>query len=238
MCIRDRNSIIIDDDLMSRRIIEEFVNRTDQLNLLSSYENAVDAINAFNTEEDIDLIFLDIEMPEMSGIDFLETLTNPPQIIIISSKDKYALDAFNYDVTDYLLKPISYSRFFKAVNKANVRFKNKVDTKEDEIFIKKNSALVRLKYEDILWVEALENYVIFNTFSEKYTIHFTMKAIETKLPSNRFTRVHRSYIVNTSSIKVIEDNSVVIKTHEGAKSIPIGKSYKDKLMGDINLIIK
>jgi len=232
------NCIIIDDDLMSRRIIEEFVNRTDQLNLLSSYENAVDAINAFNTEEDIDLIFLDIEMPEMSGIDFLETLTNPPQIIIISSKDKYALDAFNYDVTDYLLKPISYSRFFKAVNKANVRFKNKVDTKEDEIFIKKNSALVRLKYEDILWVEALENYVIFNTFSEKYTIHFTMKAIETKLPSNRFTRVHRSYIVNTSSIKVIEDNSVVIKTHEGVKSIPIGKSYKDKLMGDINLIIK
>jgi two-component SAPR family response regulator len=97
---------------MSRRIIEEFVTRTDQLNLLSSYENAVDAINAFSSEEDIDLIFLDIEMPEMSGIDFLETLTNPPQIIIISSKEKYALDAFNYDVTDYLLKPITYSRFF------------------------------------------------------------------------------------------------------------------------------
>jgi DNA-binding LytR/AlgR family response regulator len=232
------NCIIIDDDLMSRRIIEEFVNRTDQLNLLSSYENAVDAINAFNTEEDIDLIFLDIEMPEMSGIDFLETLTNPPQIIIISSKDKYALDAFNYDVTDYLLKPISYSRFFKAVNKANVRFKNKVDPRDDEIFIKKNSALVRLKYQDILWVEALENYVIFNTFNEKYTIHFTMKAIEQKLPSNRFTRVHRSYIVNTSSINVIEDNAVIIKTHDGSKSIPIGKSYKDKLMGDINLIIK
>ncbi len=232
------NCIIIDDDLMSRRIIEEFVNRTDQLHHLSSYENAVDAINAFGSEEDIDLIFLDIEMPEMSGIDFMETLVNPPQIIIISSKDKYALEAFNYDVTDYLLKPISYSRFFKAVNKANVRFKNKVDTKENEIFIKKNSALVRLKYEEILWVEALENYVIFNTFGEKYTIHFTMKAIEQKLPSNRFTRVHRSYIVNTSSINVIEDNSVIIKTHDGSKSIPIGKSYKDKLMGDINLIVK
>jgi DNA-binding LytR/AlgR family response regulator len=223
---------------MSRRIIEEFVNRTDQLNLLNSYENAVDAINAFGSEEDIDLIFLDIEMPEMSGIDFMETLANPPQIIIISSKDKYALEAFNYDVTDYLLKPISYSRFFKAVNKANVRFKNKVDSKENEIFIKKNSALVRLKYEDILWVEALENYVIFNTYGEKYTIHFTMKAIEQKLPSNRFTRVHRSYIVNTSSINVIEDNAVIIKTHDGSKSIPIGKSYKDKLMGDINLIVK
>ncbi len=223
---------------MSRRIIEEFVNRTDQLNLLNSYENAVDAINAFNSEEDIDLIFLDIEMPEMSGIDFLETLTNPPQIIIISSKDKYALEAFNYDVTDYLLKPISYSRFFKAVNKANLRFKNKVENKDDEIFIKKNSALVRLKYDDILWVEALENYVIFVTFAEKYTIHFTMKAIEQKLPSNKFTRVHRSYIVNTKGINMIEDNSVIIKTHDGKKTIPIGKSYKDKLLGDINLIIK
>jgi len=232
------NCIIIDDDLMSRRIIEEFVNRTDQLNLLNSYENAVDAINAFNSEEDIDLIFLDIEMPEMSGIDFLETLTNPPQIIIISSKDKYALEAFNYDVTDYLLKPISYSRFFKAVNKANLRFKNKVENKDDEIFIKKNSALVRLKYDDILWVEALENYVIFVTFAEKYTIHFTMKAIEQKLPSNKFTRVHRSYIVNTKGINMIEDNSVIIKTHDGKKTIPIGKSYKDKLLGDINLIIK
>ena len=223
---------------MSRKIIEEFVARTDQLNLVNSYENAVDAINAFSNEEDIDLIFLDIEMPEMSGIDFLKTLQNPPQIIIISSKDKYALDAFNYDVIDYLLKPITYSRFFKAINKANVRFKNKVDSKENEIFIKKNSALVRLKYDEILWIEALENYVIFNTFSDRYTIHFTMKAIEQKLPAHQFTRVHRSFIVNTSSINVIEDNSVIIKTKDGAKSIPIGKSYKDKLMGDINLIAK
>ncbi|MBN2762668.1 MAG: response regulator transcription factor, partial [Bacteroidales bacterium] len=185
-----------------------------------------------------DLIFLDIEMPEMSGIDFLESLTNPPQIIIISSKEKYALEAFNYDVIDYLLKPIVYSRFFKAINKANVRFKNKVDSKDDEIFIKKNSALVRLKYDDILYVEALENYVIFSTFNERYTIHFTMKAIEQKLPANKFSRVHRSFIVNTSRINVIEDNSVIIKTHDGNKSIPIGKSYKDKLLRDINLIAK
>lgn len=232
------NCIIIDDDLMSRRVLEEFVGRTEQLILLNSYENAVDAINAFNTGEDVDLIFLDIEMPEMSGIDFLETLQNPPQIIIVSSKEKYALDAFNYDVTDYLLKPVTYSRFFKAINKANVRFKNKVDSKEDEIFIKKNSALVRLKYEEILWVEALENYVIFTTYTDKYTIHFTMKAIEQKLPSTMFTRVHRSFIVNTRSINLIEDNSIIINTKEGSKTIPIGKSYKDKLMGDINLMIK
>ncbi len=234
------NCIIIDDDKLSRRIVEEFVNKTDELQLLAAYENAVDAINALKQGDPIELIFLDIEMPEMSGIDFLNTLKNPPQIVIISSKEKYALDAFEYDVTDYLLKPISYSRFYKAVDKALNRYnKNKLDSVgKDEIFIKKNSTLVRLKYEDILWVEALENYVIFNTFTDKYTIHFTMKAIEQKLPQNKFTRVHRSYIVNTSSINVIEDNAIIIKTHDGNKMIPIGKSYKDKLMGDINLMIK
>ena len=232
------NCIIIDDDLMSRKIIEEFIARTDQLNLVASYDNAMDAINSFNADSDIDMIFLDIEMPEMSGIDFLESLQNPPQIIIISSKEKYALEAFNYDVTDYLLKPIVYSRFFKAINKANVRFKNKIDSKEDEIFIKKNSALVRLKYDDILWVEALENYVIFSTFNEKFTIHFTMKAIEQKLPTNKFSRVHRSFIVNISKISMIEDNVIIVKTHDGNKSIPVGKSYKDKLLRDINLIAK
>jgi DNA-binding LytR/AlgR family response regulator len=223
---------------MSRKIIEEFIARTDQLNLVASYDNAMDAINSFNADSDIDVIFLDIEMPEMSGIDFLESLQNPPQIIIVSGKEKYALEAYNYDVTDYLLKPVVYSRFFKAINKANVRFKNKVDSREDEIFIKKNSALVRLKYDDILWVEALENYVIFSTFNEKFTIHFTMKAIEQKLPTNKFSRVHRSFIVNTSRITMIEDNVIIIKTHDGNKSIPVGKSYKDKLLRDINLIAK
>ncbi len=234
------NCIIIDDDKLSRRILEEFIKKTEGLVLRYSFSDAVEAINVMKKDDDIELIFLDIEMPEMSGIDFLNSLKNPPQIIIFSSKGKYAIDAFEYDVTDYLLKPVTYSRFYKAVDKAASRYdRNKMNILgKDEIFIKKNSTLVRLKYEDILWVEALENYVIFNTFKEKYTIHFTMKAIEQKLPTAKFTRVHRSYIVNTSSIDVIEDNSVIIKTEEGSKSIPIGKSYKDKLMKDINLIIK
>ena len=233
------NCIIIDDDKLSCRVIEEFISKTDTLTLLNTFNNPVDAINAFRTEIEIDLVFLDIEMPEMSGIDFLDSLTIAPQIIIISSKEKYALNAFEYDVTDYLLKPVQYGRFYKAVTKALARYnKGKFDTKGDEIFIKYNSSLVRLKYNDILWVEALENYVIVNTFNDKYTIHFTMKAIEQKLPTSKFTRVHRSFIVNTSSINIIEDNAIVIKTHDGAKSIPIGKSYKDKLMDDINLIIK
>lgn len=234
------NCIIIDDDKLSRKIIEEFIKKTEGLKLLESFADPVDAINFLKREHDTHLIFLDIEMPEMSGIDFMNLMKDPMQIIIVSSKDKYALNAFEYDVTDYLLKPVNYSRFLKAIDKVLSRFeKNKMNfIGKNEIFIKKNSYLVKLNYDDILWIEALENYVVFNTFKEKYTIHFTMKAAEQKLPVNRFVRVHRSYIINTSSIYVIEDNNIIIKTEEGNKIIPIGKSYKENLMKDINIILK
>ncbi len=235
------NCIIIEDDKLSLRIIEEFVNKTAELNLVETYNNAVDAINSLNRDSNIQLIFLDVELPDMSGMEFLDSLKISPQVVIISSKDKYAVDAFNHEVTDYLVKPINYARFYKAIERARKRHqvRNGLDKiGKDEIFIKKNSTLVRLRYDDILWVEALENYVIFNTFDDKYTIHFTMKAIEQKLPADKFTRVHRSYIVNTGSIEVIEDNSVLIRIQDGTKTIPIGKSYKDKLMGDINLMVK
>ncbi len=231
--------IVIDDDALSRRVIEEFITRTDFLNFANSFQNAIEAINPLDkTPDDIDLIFLDIEMPEMDGIDFLNTLKNLPQVIIVSSKEKYALEAFDYDVTDYLLKPVTYGRFYKAVLKAKNIHEARNKKESDEIFIKKNSALVQLKYDDILWVEALENYVIVNSYNEKFTIHFTMKSIESQLPDSQFKRVHRSYIVNVRKINRIEDNSVFIKSNEGVKAIPIGKAYKDKFMGDINLMGK
>jgi len=235
------NCIIIDDDKLSRRVIEEFINKTESLSLCGSFSTALEAINFLKQQENMELIFLDIEMPEMSGIDFMDALKNLPQIIIISSKGKYAIDAFEYDVTDYLLKPVTYARFYKAVDKAMSRIqRNNLSTTSDkeEIFIKKNSSLVRLKYDEILWIEALENYVIFTTFNDKFTIHSTMKAVELKLPVSKFVRVHRSFIVNTGSIIEIDDNVIIIKTIEGNKSIPIGKSYRDKLMNDLNLIIK
>jgi len=235
------NCIIIEDDKLSLRIIEEFVTKTADLNLLETFNNAVDAINLLGEDNNVQLIFLDIELPDMTGMEFLESLKISPQVIIISSKDKYAVDAFDHEVTDYLVKPVNYARFYKAIERARKRFqmRNGLDKiGKDEIFIKKNSTLVRLRYDNILWVEALENYVIFNTFDDKYTIHFTMKAIEQKLPPDKFTRVHRSYIVNTGCIEVIEDNSVLIRVQDGTKNIPIGKSYKDKLMGDLNLMVK
>lgn len=234
------NCMIIDDDTLSRRIIEEFISKTDGMELVLSSGDPVEGINLLKKNDHIDLIFLDIEMPEMTGIELLNSMKVMPQVIIVSSKGKYAVDSYEYDVTDYLLKPVDYGRFYRAVGKAIKRHEQLTSEQlgKEEIFIKKNATLVKLKYDDILWVEALENYVIFNTFTDKYTIHFTMKAIEQRLPGNKFTRVHRSYIVNTSCINIIEDNSVIINTEDGAKSIPIGKSYKDKLMRDINLIIK
>lgn len=242
------NCIIVDDDKMSRKVLEEFVKRTDSLNLINIYNNAVEAINALkNCQEPIHLIFLDVEMPDMTGIEFLNSLKEvTSQIIIVSAKEKYAITAFEYDVTDYLLKPISYARFYKAVDKVYKRIDDIISIKRpyaqsedsDEIFIKKNSALVRLKYDDILYIEALENYVIVNTYTEKFTIHFTMKSIEDKLPIKKFKRVHRSFIVNINRIKGIEDNAIIIKLEDGTKLIPVGKSYKEKLLSEINVIVK
>lgn len=236
------NCIVVDDDNFSVRIIEEFVNQTEGLALLGTFTNAIEAVNWLNNseKEPVHLIFLDIEMPEMSGIEFLRALNVIPQVIIYSSQEKYALESYEYDVTDYLLKPVTYARFIKAVNRARERFERKENPvkQSTEIFIKNNSSLVRVKYDDILWIEALENYVVVNTFKEKYTIHFTMKSISDKMPSERFMRIHRSYIVNFSKISAIEDNSVIIRTESGNRVIPIGKSYKDKLLNDINLITK
>jgi len=235
------NCIIIDDDPLSRKIIEGFIDKTDSLNLVGSYESPITAFQAFDGEDNIDLIFLDVEMPEMSGLEFINTLDSPPMVIIVSGKEKYALEAFEYDVVDYLLKPLALPRFYKSISKAQKRHldRESISRYPDEIFIKKkNSTLVRLRYDDILWVEALENYVTVNTFKEKFTIHFTMKSIENKLPLSKFKRIHRSFIVNINRIEYIEDSNVVIKTESGTKILPIGKSYRDNLMDDLNLISK
>ena len=230
------NCIIIDDDSFIRKIIEEFIKKTESLSLLCSLPSAVEAINLLGTNGgDVDLIFLDIEMPEMTGIDFLNSLSSLPQIIIISSKEKYAVNAFEYDVTDYLLKPVTYSRFCKAVNKALERQKKiNIHSAETEIFIKHNYTLVKLKYSDILWIEAMENYVVINTFDEKYTMHFTMRAIEEKLPTKQFLRVHRSFIINIAGIQSIEEKTIhIITKGMTINKIPIGRSYKDRLLKEL-----
>jgi DNA-binding LytR/AlgR family response regulator len=198
----------------------------------------VEAMDVLHSNKQIDLIFLDIELPEMSGIDFLNSESNLPQIIIISAKEKYAVNAFDYDITDYLLKPFSFVRFTKAVQKVQDKIdQQKMNELNDEIFIKHNSSIVKLKYSDILWIEALENYIVVNTLNDRYTFHSTMKAIEEKLPDDKFIRTHRSFIVNINYIDCIEDNTtIVIKANDTVTNIAIGKNYRDHLLNSLNLL--
>ncbi|MGC8803860.1 MAG: LytR/AlgR family response regulator transcription factor [Bacteroidales bacterium] len=226
------NCIIIDDDKLSRKILEGYIQKTTGINLVGSFSNAPDAIRFLKHKSDVEVIFLDIEMPEMSGIEFLKSVVDLPQVIMTSSKGKYALDAFDFDVADFLLKPFTYNRFIRAIEKVmnNIqRHSLNLANKKNEIFIKKNSTLVKLRYDEILYIEALENYVVFNTYNEKYTVHSTMKSLVTKLPE-MFIRVHRSYIINLNAINEIDDNIILIRTNDGDITIPIGKAYRDNLL--------
>lgn len=235
------NCLIIDDDPITCRILTEFVGKTEGLILTNTYHDPVAAINN-ETFNDVDLIFLDVEMPQMSGIEFLKSISNAPQVIIVSSKDKYAIDSYDADVTDYLLKPLSYARFYKAIKKVydhepqhNAQRK-KIEL-NDSFFIKKGNSYHRLAYNEIVCVEALENYVSVTLFDDtKHTIHKSLKLLETKFPSY-FRRVHRSYMVNMNMVTVIEDNWIKLRMKKKYASVPIGKSYTESMLEDITALI-
>lgn len=239
---KNMNCIIVDDDLLSCKVIEGYVSKSASLNLTGIYNNSVSARNALIRHPEVDLIFLDLQMPEMDGFDFISSLQNPPNIIIVTSDENQALKAYDLNVADYLLKPVTYARFCRAVDKIRRYYYRRGDARdnggENEIFIKKGSSLEKLKFKEILFIEALENYVTLATASEKFTIHFTMKAIENQLPPDLFIRVHRSYIVNKAVIQTIRENSLDINMGGTIKSVPIGKSFRDLLLGDINVMAK
>jgi DNA-binding LytR/AlgR family response regulator len=176
----------------------------------------------------------------MDGFDLIGSLDHPPNIIIVSGGGEFALKAFDFNVVDFLLKPISYARFCKAIDKVLRYFAPKEGSKsgDEEIFIKKGSSLVKLKLREIVFVEALENYVTLNTNTDKFTIHFTMKAIESQLPSGVFIRVHRSFIINKSMIQAIKESSLDIMVGHSVKNIPVGKSFRDSLLNDINVMAR
>lgn len=224
----------------SCKLLEEFVGKSSSLNLVGTFSDSVSMRNQLSKRHDIDLIFLDIETPDMDISNFINSFDHQANIIIVSPDDKDALKAFEFNIVDYLLKPVTFSRFCKAVDKAIRYFANKEVSNSDanEIFIKKGSALVKLKIKDIIYIEALENYITLNTKNEKFTIHFTMKAIEYQLPSGTFIRVHRSFIVNISLIKTIKENSLDLIIGNELRDIPIGQSYRDTLLNRINIITR
>jgi len=227
--------LIVDDDELSRSVIEDLVREIDTIELIKSCSDAVEAFKIIK-EEHIDLVFLDIEMPKMDGLEMMRSLSPLPQVILVTAHEKYALESYEYDVTDFLQKPISLARFMKAVDKAINRFEEKranITAQDKTIFIKADSRLVQINTEDILFVEALGNYMrVFVADGSKYTILSTMKDISSKLSSNEFVRVHRSFIVRMDRIQSIEDNYIVIDK----KQISIGKAYKDDLTQKLNLL--
>jgi len=234
------NCIIVDDDKLSCKLLQGFVEKFKTLNLVGTYSDSIAARNILTERNDIDLIILDIEMPEMNGFDFIGSLSLPPNIIIVTSAEEYALKAFDFNVVDYLLKPVSYGRFCKAIDKT-IRYytrKELSNSGDEEIFIKKGSSLVKLKLNDIIYIEALENYVTLTTRDDKFTIHFTMKAIENQVPAGIFIRVHRSFIINKSNIQAIKENSLDLVVGDTIKSIPVGKSFRDDLLNDINVMAR
>lgn len=229
--------IIVDDDDMSITIIESLINKTDFLNLKGKFSSPIDAASFLN-KETVDLLYLDVEMPEMTGLELLSTLTIKPQIILTTSNSKYALDAFEYDVTDYLLKPIdSYARFLKASNKAKENYHKSVATLSEQnaegkvgvdksLFVKVDSVLVKIDFDELLWVEAYGDYVKIYTDKKMHLVYTTLRAVEDKLPNNEFMRVHRSYIIRLDKIENIDQGSLLIKD----KIVPVSNTYKTKLM--------
>ncbi|WP_406658465.1 LytR/AlgR family response regulator transcription factor [Marinoscillum sp.] len=228
--------MIVDDDEMSRLLVSRFIEQTDFLNLTHVLDNTIEASNILVGEKnnDVDLVFLDVEMPEMTGLELSKSLKNTYPIIFITSKKEYAIEAFEDNVLDYLVKPIEYTRFLKSVIKAREEREKelKFAEMEDHIFVKSDSKLVRIPFENLFFVEALADYVIFNTLKGKFIVHHTMKGIEKRLPMSMFSRVHRSYIINRSKISNIEDFNISISD----KVIPIGASYKDEFLSRVNML--
>jgi len=226
--------LIVDDDLMARTAMENLCKRVENLEIVASFDSAESAL-AFLNNDRVDLVFLDIEMPGLSGIEFMDRLTSFPHIIITSSRTEYAYEAFEYQVIDYLKKPISFLRFQRALEKVMDAERRIQKYKEDakDIYIREEGKLVRVSLDDILFFENLGDYVTIRTANGKrHVIHGTMKGIDSKMIDPRFVKVHRSYIINLDKIKDIEENTLVI----AETVIPISRSHKQGLLNRLNFL--
>jgi two-component system response regulator LytT len=232
------NCIIIDDEETARVIISQMVLNFTDLKLEQQFSSAISAIKYLN-QNAIDLIFLDIHMPDFTGFDFIQTLKDPPKIILITSDKNFAIEAFEYEcIVDYLVKPIYEERFLKAIQKAKsiVTVSKKIPSPLQDtnkwIYVNIDRRLIKIEITSILVVEAKGDYIYIKTDTKNYTVHSTLKKIEDKLPYDIFLKVHRSFIINTTKIIDIEDNSILI----GKDVIPVSRTKKAELMQRLNLL--
>lgn len=229
------NCVIIDDEPLAREGIASYVREVDFLHLTATCENPVELIKLLDQHE-IHLIFLDIQMPKMNGIDFLKIVKNPPIVIITTAFPTYALEGFQLNVLDYLLKPVTFERFFKSVNKAKDYYQlitkpliagaEKGEQQPDYFFIKSGSKYEKIQFADILYVEGMQNYVTIYTSKGKYLTLLNLKDLEQNLNGKSFIRVHKSYIVSIDKIAAIEGNEIFIESHR----IPISRNYREQVI--------
>ncbi|MCD6068774.1 MAG: transcriptional regulator [Bacteroidetes bacterium] len=229
------NCIIVDDDKMARMALKALVSDISFLTLKHECDTAISAFNTLQREQ-IDLVFLDIEMPEMSGLELLKNLERRPIVVFCTAKEEYAVEAFELNVADYIVKPYTKARFLAAVSRAKEIFDSKqqqVETLEKEyIFIRTNSVLTKIIISEISYIQALGDYINIFTDDKRHTVHMTLKAIEDKLLSEKFYRLHRSYLINLDKIDSVEKETAYINKHP----IPIGEQNKQELLKRLNLI--
>ncbi|MFC2109136.1 LytR/AlgR family response regulator transcription factor [Bacteroidota bacterium] len=218
--------LIIDDEPLAIKVIENHLKEFDNIELVGTFNTAIAALSTIK-EKDIDVLFLDINMPKMSGLDFLRSLTLKPHVVITTAYREYAVDSFDLDVLDYLVKPIPFSRFLKAINKVTNRInleKEKLPetsiSEEPHIFLKVDKKLIKIKLNDILYIESLKDYIKVFTRIGDYLVHKSMTSISDELPEN-FLRIHRSFNIAINKITAVEGNSVEIAN----RRIPIGRNY-------------
>jgi len=228
------NCLIVDDEPLARKVLAEYIADTDFLELKAKAENPVKA-NAILNGSQVDLMFLDINMPKLSGIEFLRTAGILPPTIITTAYAEYAIDGFELDVLDYLVKPFSFERFLKAANKGRQyhMLKNPATTaaggNDDFLFVKCNGKIEKVLYADLLYVEAMSNYVILHTKDKKLIVYLTLKGIIEQLPASVFMKVHKSYVINLGCVKSIDGNEINL----GTVSVPVSQALHEAVLKEI-----
>ncbi|MCF6239835.1 MAG: LytTR family DNA-binding domain-containing protein [Bacteroidales bacterium] len=224
------NCLIVDDEQLARQLLESYVLKIPHMELIKSCKSAVEAIE-FLQKGNVDLMFLDIQMPDLSGIEFLQTLKNKPLVIFTTAYKEFALDGYELDVIDYMLKPISFERFLQGSNKALEQIKlikaakNKETPSKDFVSLKSNHKVYKVKYNDIYYIEGLKEYVTFYTKDKKIVVLESLKRLEKTLPQELFLRIHKSYVINIQIIDSMYGNQLEVK----GNYLPIGKMYLDKV---------
>lgn len=228
------NCLIVDDNPIARKVLRHYVEELQFLTVVGECENSLEASNFLNNQS-VDLMLLDVEMPRMTGLEFLKTMPDHPLVILITANATHAVSAFEYNVVDFLLKPVKEDRFLKAVYRAKEIFDSKTRELESDpnyFFIKEKGVSTKLMINDILYIQALGDYVTIYTEAKKFTIHYSISSIEKKLPAARFMRVHRSYIVALDKIDTVEDGTAFIYQ----TAVPVGDGQRSALMKRLNIL--